>query len=976
MDPIKSGAIFKLKSPSTTPTHPPPHPSPVNGISRSSAWTQWSPQPVASPHIQRFCYSHAMASIQTPPQSSPQKFDFNGAPQSAPSSAASSIKNSMLKHSFDRIYRATPLPPNIDRELFRLPVQPQSSSAAISAPTSQGMTAEYSPPRFYSSAQHSANEREHTNNKLDTVQHHEQHHALPTAPTFPNNSVHPSDPSIKSAYPPVIPLPAHVQRSQTHGNLSKSGQFGHSIPFGSPSHSSHINRILPGSSHVIVESSINHQASLPERSTAKNHLPLWNTEASSDPPIKSTNLEKEPSQSFQPQPIAPIVTVRYGGMNLSSDVHDLYEIDDTCKRTSTFDDVSDTKNRETDVPTVKKSPLHNQIDDIKPLFDSEDGDNMAGVDGSGYDDYQQHIMDDIDDQRIDSEWEVVEDKAMISNSVNSENKERQSTEKSERNPIISNNYGDEPEETVVKSPAYSVQNNDQNISASKDSSKDVLRSFFVDVDEETVPSSSVIPRKQHIISPREDSKCEAVVIGIVAEPPPDNSIVSVTVNSTTTTRSTAPSAGSRGRGMGRGMATDSLLAFIHQPIVGSLPSTSNTASGAGRGFSATKRPNLVNQSEMHSRDTSSSLLSNQRQESIAHSSVQDSFISSSTGRSLKSPLMSVERSIPANDMPAMNKSALTVSKINATKVNDKHNEIIDKPTNIPGNLKQAPSQTRVNKPVDTETGLFRLNDNATVKAKNKTKPPKIKRALDSQSDDNSAIDDSDYNSEEKLSPVAQKRGRGRPKKIRLDTTDASFNASVAYKHTKTGRWTKPISKLLDEVQGVDGSSTNAVSVIKTSIANVKPNQNETVVASSSSSATSLPITSSSSITMISRKLLEQLNGEDDNSTKRKGSQAKSGTVREWQAQESVALYSVHAKTDATNPNFWGLISEQLKQRGFHRSPEECEQRWYAVSFVHSTIKGAHDYLTRLCTILRNAVKRSNKGKKLLKSLWPWRKYKK
>jgi hypothetical protein len=254
------------------------------------------------------------------------------------------------------------------------------------------------------------------------------------------------------------------------------------------------------------------------------------------------------------------------------------------------------------------------------------------------------------------------------------------------------------------------------------------------------------------------------------------------------------------------------------------------------------------------------------------------------------------------------------------------------------------------------------NDNSLEPAKSKStsftlgRPPKTsippKRSLDIMSEEGSAYEDSDGDYEEhfKTSSASTKRGRGRPRKIRPE--DAALIHPNANKPTKSGRITKPVNKLIDEVQQAESFDLPTRSVSPPAVVvsqgllkapSVKPLVNKssnkpTPAASSSSSSSTKPIPTTSSISAISKKLLAQVG--DDTAVNRGNGKGKpnSATIgqsesgmREWQAQESVQLYSIHAKTDVTQPNFWGSISQQLKQKGFNRTAQECEQKWYMVS---------------------------------------------
>lgn len=52
------------------------------------------------------------------------------------------------------------------------------------------------------------------------------------------------------------------------------------------------------------------------------------------------------------------------------------------------------------------------------------------------------------------------------------------------------------------------------------------------------------------------------------------------------------------------------------------------------------------------------------------------------------------------------------------------------------------------------------------------------------------------------------------------------------------------------------------------------------------------------------------------------------TKREWTAAEDIVLYSCHGKGDVRNPNFWKDIATEMGKRGFQRTADECQEKWF------------------------------------------------
>jgi len=64
-------------------------------------------------------------------------------------------------------------------------------------------------------------------------------------------------------------------------------------------------------------------------------------------------------------------------------------------------------------------------------------------------------------------------------------------------------------------------------------------------------------------------------------------------------------------------------------------------------------------------------------------------------------------------------------------------------------------------------------------------------------------------------------------------------------------------------------------------------------------------------------------------TASKGAKAAKSSV--WSGSEMQALYKVQGLVDISAPDFWELVSEGLGDVNLHRTAEECQQRWFAVS---------------------------------------------
>jgi hypothetical protein len=52
----------------------------------------------------------------------------------------------------------------------------------------------------------------------------------------------------------------------------------------------------------------------------------------------------------------------------------------------------------------------------------------------------------------------------------------------------------------------------------------------------------------------------------------------------------------------------------------------------------------------------------------------------------------------------------------------------------------------------------------------------------------------------------------------------------------------------------------------------------------------------------------------------------------WGKEEIEALHYVHADTDITEPDFWAVVTDKMRELGYARSTEECQRRWFRVLF--------------------------------------------
>ena len=70
---------------------------------------------------------------------------------------------------------------------------------------------------------------------------------------------------------------------------------------------------------------------------------------------------------------------------------------------------------------------------------------------------------------------------------------------------------------------------------------------------------------------------------------------------------------------------------------------------------------------------------------------------------------------------------------------------------------------------------------------------------------------------------------------------------------------------------------------------------------------------------------------------------------QWSIQETKEFLMIRAELDQTfmetkrNKQLWQVISDNMKEKGYHRSAEQCKCKWknlvtrYKVCFIHSSI---------------------------------------